>query len=51
MPQCAENKAGVTQTCNHTITGTWMPVQPDGTYSAEQLFGPLVILYWNYVLF
>ena len=31
VPQCPENKAGITQTCQHTISGTWMPVQPDGT--------------------
>ena len=31
VPQCAENKEKVTRTCNHTITGSWMPVRKDGT--------------------
>ena len=31
VPQYAENKEKVTRTCNHTITGSWMPVRKDGT--------------------
>ena len=31
VPQCEENKDGVTQTCTHTVSGTWMPIKPDGS--------------------
>jgi hypothetical protein len=31
VPQCAANHGQITTTCNHTITGTWMPINPDGS--------------------
>ena len=31
VPQYAENEEKVTRVCNHTITGSWMPVRKDGT--------------------
>jgi hypothetical protein len=30
VPQCAQNKGKVTQTCTHTVTGTWRPIDADG---------------------